>query len=141
MPTDELAKLGNTVTADYIVVSKINNLTSRVNKEKLLGETIKINSVKADLLINIINVPTSQIIYSDSFKLEQINSNIEKLASIISKRLSRKVIDTFFPAKSKFLSFIIFLYLLPGYIYPFFYNNLLLQFIFYTYNNNFIFFY
>ena len=67
MPTDELAKLGNTVTADYIVVSKINNLASRVNKEKLLGETVKINSVKADLLINIINVPTSQIIYSDRF--------------------------------------------------------------------------
>ena len=39
------------MTADYIVVSKINNLTSRVNKEKLLGETVKINSVKADLLI------------------------------------------------------------------------------------------
>ena len=99
VPTDELAKLGNTVTADYIVVSKINNLTSRVNKEKLLGETVKINSVKANLLINIINVPTSQIIYSDSFKLEQVNSNTEKLASIISKRLSRKVIDTFYPAK------------------------------------------
>ena len=99
VPTDELAKLGNTVTADYIVVSKINNLTSRVNKEKLLGETVKINSVKADLLINIINVPTSQIIYSDRFKLEQVNSNTEKLASIISKRLSRKVIDTFYPAK------------------------------------------
>ena len=99
MPTDELAKLGNTVTADYIVVSKINNLASRVNKEKLLGETIKINSVKGDLLINIINVPTSQIIYSDRFKLEQVNSNTEKLASIISKRLSRKVIDTFYPAK------------------------------------------
>ena len=99
MPTDDLAKLGNTVTADYIVVSKINNLTSRVNKEKLLDETVKINSVKADLLINIINVPTSQIIYSDSFKLKQVNSNIEKLASIISKRLSRKVIDTFYPAK------------------------------------------
>ncbi len=99
VPTDDLAKLGNTVTADYIIVSKINNLASRVNKEKLLGETIKINSVKADLLISIINVPTSQIIYSDRIKLEQVNSNTEKLASIISKRLSRKVIDTFYPAK------------------------------------------
>ena len=44
-------------------------------------------------------MPTSQIIYSDRFKLEQVNSNTEKLASIISKRLSRKVIDTFYPAK------------------------------------------
>jgi hypothetical protein len=38
----------------------------------------------------------------------------------------------------KNLSFIIFLYLLPGYIYPFFYNNLLLPVIFFIYNNNFI---
>ena len=44
-------------------------------------------------------MPTSQIIYSDRIKLEQVNSNTEKLASIISKRLSRKVIDTFYPAK------------------------------------------
>ena len=36
----------------------------------------------------------------------------------------------------KNLSFIIFLYLLPGYIYPFFYHNLLLPIIFYIYNNN-----
>ena len=37
----------------------------------------------------------------------------------------------------KNLSFITFLYLLPGYIYPFFYNNLLLPVIFFIYNNNF----
>ena len=36
----------------------------------------------------------------------------------------------------KNLSFIIFLYLLPGYIYPFFYNKLLLPVIFFIYNNN-----
>ena len=99
VPTNDLAKLGNFVSADYIVVSKINNFSSRVSKNKLLGETIKINSIKADLLINLINVTTSQIIYSDRFKLEQVNSNAEKLASLISKRLSRKVIDTFYPAK------------------------------------------
>lgn len=37
----------------------------------------------------------------------------------------------------KNLSFIIFLYLLPGYIYPFIYNKLLLPVIFFIYNNNF----
>ena len=64
-----------------------------------MGETIKSKELGVDLSINIIDIATSQIIFSDRMMLSQGGGNLSNFAKTISNRLSRKITDTFFPAK------------------------------------------
>jgi hypothetical protein len=96
---EELAKLGNKVGADYIVISSLQKLNKRTIRQKLMGETITSKELNVDLTISVIDIATSQIIFSDKMMLSQGDGSLSKFAKIISNRLSRKITDTFFPAK------------------------------------------
>ena len=96
---EEVAKLGNKVAADYLLISSLNYIGSKKIYKKLMGENISLTKSKASISINIIDIATSQIIFSDDFNLGQSSGNINSLAKIISNRLSRKITDTFYPAK------------------------------------------
>ena len=96
---EELAKLGNKVGADYIVISSLQKLNKRTIRQKLMGETITSKELNVDLTISVIDIATSQIIFSDKMMLSQRGGSLSKFAKIISNRLSRKITDTFFPAK------------------------------------------
>jgi hypothetical protein len=96
---EELAKLGNKVGADYIIIASLQKLNNKTIKQKLMGETISSKEINADLAISVIDIATSQIIFSDNMILSQAGGSLSKFTKIISNRLSRKITDTFFPAK------------------------------------------
>jgi hypothetical protein len=96
---EELAKLGNKVGADYIIIASLQKLNNRTIKQKLMGETISSKELNTDLAISVIDIATSQIIFSDNMSLSQGGGSLSKFAKVISNRLSRKITDTFFPAK------------------------------------------
>lgn len=96
---EEVAKLGNKVAADYLLISSLNEIGSKKIYKKLMGESISLTKSKASISVNIIDISTSQIIFSDDFTLAQSSGNVGSLAKIISSRLSRKITDTFYPAK------------------------------------------
>jgi len=96
---EEVAKLGNKVAADYLLISSLNEIGSKKIYKKLMGESISLTKSNANISVNIIDISTSQIIFSDDFNLTQSSGNIGSLAKIISSRLSRKITDTFYPAK------------------------------------------
>ena len=95
----ELARLGNKVGADYILIPLLQKIRKKTIEQKLMGETIKSKELSVYLSINIIDIATSQIIFSDSIILSQGGGNLTNFAKKISNRLSRKITDTFFPAK------------------------------------------
>ena len=64
-----------------------------------MGETIKTKEIQVDLTINIVDIATSQIIFSDNIFLTGAGFNLSKFAKSISNRFSRKITDSFFPAK------------------------------------------
>ena len=96
---EELAKLGNKVGADYIIIPSLQKMKRKTIKQKLMGEIITSKEINTDLTISIIDIATSQIIFSDSMNLSQSGGSLTKFSKIISNRLSRKIIDTFFPTK------------------------------------------
>ena len=96
---EELAKLGNKVGADYLIISSLIDLNKKNNKEKIAGEIIKLSKIKIELDINIIDVATTQIIFSDKISLVYNGGNISGFANIISKRFAKNIVDTFYPAK------------------------------------------
>ena len=97
--TEELAKLGNKVGADYIIVTSLQNINNKTIKTKLMGETISTKQSEIDLTISIVDIATSQIIFSDSMSLSQAGGSLSKFSKLIADRLARKITDTFFPAK------------------------------------------
>ncbi len=96
---EEVAKIGNKVAADYLLLSSLNEISSRKITKLLMGEKISIIKSNANIGVNIVDIATSQIIFSDDFNLAQSGGNLKTLAKIISNRLSRKITDTFYPAK------------------------------------------
>ena len=97
--TEEVAKLGNKVAADYLLIPSLSAVESKKISKKLMGEKISFIKSKASVSVNIIDISTSQVIFSDNFDLSQSGGNVNSLAKIISDRLSRQITDTFFPAK------------------------------------------
>ena len=97
--TEELAKLGNKVGADYIIVTSLQNINNKTIKTKLMGETISTKQSEIDLTVSIIDIATSQIIFSDNMSLSQGGVSLSKFSKLIAERLARKITDTFFPAK------------------------------------------
>ncbi len=97
--TEELAKLGNKVGADYIIVTTLQNINNKTIKTKLMGETISTKQSEIDLIISIVDIATSQIIFSESMSLSQAGGSLSKFSKLIADRLARKITDTFFPAK------------------------------------------
>jgi len=97
--TEELAKLGNKVGADYIIVTSLQNINNKTIKTKLMGETISTKQSEIDLTVSIIDIATSQIIFSDSMSLSQAGGSLSKFSKLVAERLARKITDTFFPAK------------------------------------------
>jgi len=96
---EELAKIGNKVGADYILVTSLIDIKDKTIKQKLMGETVSSKELGVELSLNIIDIATSQIIFSDNISLTQGGGSLSQFAKTISDRMSRKITDTFFPAK------------------------------------------
>ena len=77
---EELAKLGNKVGADYIIIASLQKLNNRTIKQKLMGETISSKELNTDLAISVIDIATSQIIFSDNMSLSQGGGSLSKFA-------------------------------------------------------------
>ena len=82
---EELAKLGNKVGADYIIIASLQKLNNKTIKQKLMGETISSKEINADLAISVIDIATSQIIFSDNMILSQAGGSLSKFTKIISE--------------------------------------------------------
>lgn len=99
VPKEELAKLGNKVSADYLILSSLNKILIKNISKSLMGEKIYIKNITVDVDVNIIDVSTSQIIFSDNLSLTQSGGTLATMSKIMSERVSRKIIDRFYPAK------------------------------------------
>ena len=96
---EEVSKIGNKVGADYIIISNLNNLQKKQIFEKLSGETINISRIPVEINVNIIDIATTQIVFSETIVLDFYNDNLKQLSKILSNRFARKIVDTFYPAR------------------------------------------
>ena len=103
----EIARIGNKLGADYIVVGKILKLNEKKNNN-LKFKTIKTklnedrSTVDIDLLYKVLNVATGQVIYAGSIK-ESFNKNRNVSNIHISKKLGtgigKSILNAIYPIK------------------------------------------
>ena len=98
---EELAKLGNKVGADYIVVGLVEDVFKKEEMVTMRSTGQQIKSVKmgARVSYRIIDVATTQISFSDtvSYDPNQGNSTIRKIADYISDVAGQTIVNAIYP--------------------------------------------
>lgn len=111
-PVSELARLGSTLTADYIVVGKVEDVASQIREVYFptIKKTFKIPEGKATVNFKIIDVATSQVKFSDNAILGFDRESFEKamgagmrpnadiaMAEIASSKIGTQILDAIYP--------------------------------------------
>lgn len=111
-PVEEMARLGQELVADYILVGNLEDLgfgTAKVKMKTSSAEFEKVNGV-AEFSYRIIDVATRQVAFADHVSLRTSASDLKDirttglekkpavlLAKIIAKRVGQKVLDGIYP--------------------------------------------
>ncbi len=104
----ELAKIGQELVSDFVVVGTINNISLAENTRKLKTIDRSVTTITGNAAVNmrIINVATTQIIYSKVLNLDldrkfkNIDDVVEStldLISILSDSIGKKILNEIFP--------------------------------------------
>mgnify|MGYP000052760060 CR=1 FL=1 len=111
-PVSELARLGSTLTADYIIVGKVEDVASQIREVYFptIKKTFKIPEGKATVNFKIIDVATSQVKFADNAILGFDRESFEKamgagmrpnadiaMAEIASSKIGTQILDAIFP--------------------------------------------
>ena len=93
VPIDEMAKLGNKLTTDFIVVGSIDEVVARkrVIVMKSTGQEIPMVDQGARLSFRLIEAATAQVKFSDSFDNVKSTQGSVTATSIIGRELGRVV--------------------------------------------------
>lgn len=97
--TQELARLGNGVGIDFIVIPKINHLETKesARKSRLTGKEFRSFTAKTDATIRVIDVATSQLKFSKNILISTDNRDPSKLATTTARSFSDLIINAIFP--------------------------------------------
>ena len=111
-PVSELARLGSTLTADYIVVGKVEDVASQIREVYFptIKKTFKIPEGKATVNFKIIDVATSQVKFADNAILGFDRESFEKamgagmrpnadiaMPEIASSKIGTQILDAIYP--------------------------------------------
>jgi len=108
VPITELAKLGQELVADYVLVGTINNIFLREQTRKLstVDKTIKSIAGNASISYRIIDVPTGQIKFSQTFN-KDLRGLVKSLSdpvaasmevvSIVADAIGIKILEAIYP--------------------------------------------
>ena len=111
-PVSELARLGSTLTADYIVVGQVEDIQSQIREAYFptIKKTFKIPEGKATVNFKIIDIATSQVKFADNAILGFDRESFEKvmgagmrpnadiaMAEIASSKIGTQILDAIYP--------------------------------------------
>ena len=111
-PVSELARLGSTLTADYIIVGQVEDVDSQIREVYFptIEKTFKIPEGKATVNFKIIDVATSQVKFADNSMLGFDRESFEKamgagmrpnadiaMAEIASATIGSQILDAIYP--------------------------------------------
>lgn len=109
VPITELAKLGQELVADYVLVGTINNVILREQERKLATVDKVIKSVFGSVAMNyrIIDVPTGQVLFAETFNYTIPSGGIKSIEDpvnaafqaieLTSDKIGIKILEAIYP--------------------------------------------
>jgi len=100
MSNEEIAKLGNRIGTDYLIVGRIENANMYVTEKKSkVSDTVKKTlTSNARITLRIIDVATTQIKFSDTYE-KSLNASIEKVADNLALNIGDAILGTIYPIR------------------------------------------
>ena len=100
MSNEEIAKLGNRIGTDYLIVGRIEKANMYVTEKKSkVSDTVKKTlTSNARITLRIIDVATTQIKFSDTYE-KSLNASIEKVADNLALNIGDAILGTIYPIR------------------------------------------
>ena len=108
VPITELAKLGQSLVADYVLVGTINNIFLREQERKMSTVDRIIKSIQGNVAINyrIVDVPTGQVKFAETYN-KRISGEIKSLddpvqasleaVQLTANKIGLKILEAIYP--------------------------------------------
>lgn len=111
-PVSEMARLGQEMVADYILVGTLESIafTEKSVKMQSTGRELISRQGVAELSVRILDISTREVVFSDFLKLKLSESDLERfggsllddgvesnIAIVVGDKVGRKVLDTVYP--------------------------------------------
>ncbi|MGV8917988.1 MAG: hypothetical protein ACOH2R_09365 [Pseudomonas sp.] len=96
---EEMAKLGNRLGTDYMIVGVIDDASIHTQSTELAGRTLTAKSATLSISYRIIDAPTGQIKMADSWTGSMAGDAIDSLAAKAADAISRQIVDSIAPIK------------------------------------------
>jgi curli biogenesis system outer membrane secretion channel CsgG len=109
VPVTELAKLGQELIADYVLVGTINNVFLREQERKMATVDRVIKSISGNVAISyrIIDVPTGQVKFAETFNYQIPSGDIKSIqdpvaaalqaTSLTADKIGLKILEAIYP--------------------------------------------
>ncbi|CAM8343778.1 Curli production assembly/transport component CsgG [Candidatus Methylopumilus universalis] len=97
--TDELAKLGNRLGTDYLIVGTIEKSLTAVSEKRsrVSDKVVTSSSSSAKVTFRIIDVPTTQVKFADTFSVSDVD--LESSASSMAKKIGNNIVESIYPIR------------------------------------------
>ena len=98
--TEELAKVGNRLGTDYLIVGVVDKVQGdvAVRKSKVSDKEVKSYSAKAEINLRIIDVATTQIKFSKNISLSS-SGDLDSLAKKLAQNTGQFIVEAIYPMR------------------------------------------
>ncbi|MGY3170854.1 curli biogenesis system outer membrane secretion channel CsgG [Pseudomonas sp. TE12234] len=96
---EEMAKLGNRLGTDYMIVGVIDDASIHTQSTELAGRTLTAKSATLSISYRVIDAPTGQIKMADSWTGAMPGGSVDGLAAKAAEAISRQIVDSIAPIK------------------------------------------
>lgn len=96
-PMEEMVKLGNRLGTDYMVVGKIEDAATHSRSSVLAGRTITARTAIFAVTYRVIDAPTGQVKFADSWSRTAEGASVSDLANQAAEAISRQIVDAITP--------------------------------------------
>lgn len=98
-PVEEMAKLGNKLGTDLLIVGTIDDagVSTRSVTIASVNKTLETSQSNVHISYRVIDAPTGQIKFSDSWSHAQEGSGLDGVAAKAADEISRQILDAIFP--------------------------------------------
>jgi curli biogenesis system outer membrane secretion channel CsgG len=96
---EEMAKLGNRLGTDYMIVGVIDDATIHTQTAELAGRTLTAKSSSLSISYRVIDAPTGQIKMADSWSGNISGGSQDGLITKAAEVISRQIVDAIAPIK------------------------------------------
>lgn len=96
-PIEEMARLGNRLGTDYMVVGTLEKAHTTTRSTQLAGRTLSVSTAHFSLNYRIVDAATGQVKFADSWSASKESGSVEALASQAAEAISRDIVDAIAP--------------------------------------------